>query len=120
MKLNAQYLLLFVLLLVSKVVSANDNTLEVKKVNDLTNDQRYEQVVNDYKKYLSTVDKSVIKEIEEFRKKVSELNKEKQSMYKKLSQQAQQHLSIEKEFKRKLPIKNRAVIKKITNNPSAE
>ena len=67
----------------------------------------YKKVIDDYKAYLTTVDKNVREEIVTFRKEVARLNKQKHKAYKLLSQEAQHFLAKEKEFKRKLPKEER-------------
>ena len=77
----------------------------------------YQQIIDEYKAYLTTVDKSVREEIVTFRKEIARLNKQKHSTYKKLSQEAQHYLAKERELKRRLPIEQR---KNITDNAEEE
>ena len=72
-----------------------------------TNDtEKHKQAVEEYKKFLNGVPPVVRDEIREYRKSVMKINKEKAGLYKKLSQEAQDFLSKEQQFKRKLPAKD--------------
>lgn len=71
---------------------------------------QHKKVIEEYKKYLSTVPEGVRDEIREYRKDVIKLNKEKISLYKKLSQEAQDFLSKERSFKKQLPFRERSKI----------
>jgi hypothetical protein len=64
---------------------------------------KYQKIVDDYKKYLTTVKKEVRDEIVGFRKEIARLNGEKRKVYKSLSQEAQHYLAKERELKKKLP-----------------
>ena len=79
------------------------------------NEKKYAAVIEEYKQYLGTIDKQTMKEVQGFRASVDKLNAQKQDLYKRLSQSAQQYLAKEREFKRKLPIKNRGAIKKLNS-----
>lgn len=71
----------------------------------------YQQVIDEYKAYVATVDKSVRDEIIGFRKEMVKLNKQKHNTYKALSQEAQHYLAKERELKRKLPVDQRKALK---------
>jgi len=64
---------------------------------------KYQTIIEDYKAYIASVDKSVRDEVAEFRKGTAKLNKQKSDMYKSLSQEAQGYLAKERELKSKLP-----------------
>jgi ABC-type phosphate transport system auxiliary subunit len=66
--------------------------------------QEYQKVIDEYKKHLQTVPKDLREEVKVFRKEMVRLNNEKREVYKKLSNQAQDFLKKEREFKKKLPI----------------
>jgi len=79
-------------------------------------EEKYQKVISDYKKYLSTVNKDVINEVTTFRVEVEKLNKQKQDLYHRLSQEAQSYLATEREFKRKLPRNQRASLNQAATN----
>ncbi len=66
----------------------------------------YQEIVDDYKAYLSTVPQNVQNEIREFRTAVAKIQKRKKELYKKLSNEAQEYLKTEEGYRRKLPIKS--------------
>ena len=72
----------------------------------------YDQVVDEYRKYLINVPDYVKEEIHEFRIKVAEINKSKKELYKRLSKQAQDYLKKEQKYKKKLPLKVRKKLEK--------
>lgn len=80
----------------------------------------YQQVIEEYKAYVATVDKGVRDEIVEFRKEMAKLNKQKHTTYKKLSQEAQHYLAKERELKRKLPIEQRKSLKDNASEATTE
>lgn len=81
--------------------------------------QKYNKIVAEYRDYLGTIDEDLRKEIESYRKNVVEINRQKQILYSKLSQQAQSFLENEQEFKKKLPLEFRKFIR-IEQKPNPE
>ncbi len=75
-----------------------------------TDTEKHKQVVEDYKKFLESVPPAVREEIREYRKAVIKVNKEKSNLYKRLTQEAQDFLSKERQFKMKLPLKDSRAI----------
>lgn len=80
----------------------------------------YQQVIEEYKTYVASVDKNVRDEIVNFRKEMVKLNKQKHNTYKALSQEAQKYLAKERELKRKLPLEQRKVFKDEAAEAAAE
>lgn len=72
--------------------------------------EQHRQVIEDYKKFLNSVPPAVRDEVRDYRKSVTKINKEKATLYKKLSQEAQDFLSKERQFKMKLPLKDSRTI----------
>jgi hypothetical protein len=89
------------------------------KVGDVSEEQ-YHKIVTEYKKYLKTVPSEVRQEIRGYRKTIVQINKAKTDLYKKLSQEAQNFLSKEREIKKKLPIHNKAAFAKDLRESDAE
>ena len=79
-----------------------------------TNTTEFQKVVDSYKAYLADVNIKIRDEIIAYRKEVAKLNRLKREEYQKLSQDAQNFLAKEQEFKKKLPLKQRKLIN-ITN-----
>ena len=65
---------------------------------------KYQAVIDEYRRYLSTVNKTTRNEIINFRKEMGDINKKKRDLYKSLSQEAQLLLEKEKAAKKGLPI----------------
>lgn len=105
-----------VMFAVGAVHASPTKTSNHTKNNEVEHKAEYQQVVDDYKKYLSTVSKDVLHEIKDFRTEVEKLRQHKKDLYSKLSQEAQAHLAKEKEFKKKLPKKEHSKI----NNEASE
>jgi hypothetical protein len=72
----------------------------------------YQEVIDEYKKYVEHTPAEVRQEVEKYRIKIAEINKSKKELYKKLSQEAQGYLKTEQKLKKKLPAKLRKEIKK--------
>ena len=70
-----------------------------------TSEDKYKKVIEEYKEYLATINEKTAKEIKEYRIEVEKLNQQKKGLYRRLSQEAQQHLARERDFKKKLPRK---------------
>lgn len=71
----------------------------------------FHQVVNDYKGYVAKVPPEVREEVIAFRKEIARLNKEKGELYKRLSTPAQEYLSKERQYKKKLPTNRKDLMK---------
>lgn len=82
---------------------------------EIDHKSKYQEVVDDYKKYLGTVSKDILHEIKDFRTEVEKLRQQKKDLYSKLSQEAQAHLAKEREFKKKLPKKAHSKINSETS-----
>lgn len=87
---------------------------------DSVSEEEYQKIVSEYKKYLAGVPSAVRQEIRGYRKEMVQLNKAKSALYKKLSQEAQNFLSKERDMKKKLPIRNKADFAKEIRNSDAE
>jgi hypothetical protein len=90
----------------AKDKSKDQKAIEVKQENP-----EYTKIVADYRKYLETLSESVKEEVVNYRTKNAQLNLQKKKLYKELTVEAQKHLKMEQEYKRKLPIKYRHEIK---------
>jgi flagellar motility protein MotE (MotC chaperone) len=91
-------------------------TPAVKGKSENEDRQKYQNVIDEYKKYLQTVPKSLRDEIKNFRTEMVRLNTEKRETYKKLSNEAQEFLKKERECKKKLPIRMRKDFYQESNN----
>jgi uncharacterized pyridoxal phosphate-containing UPF0001 family protein len=68
-------------------------------------EDKYKKIMEEYKVYLSSVSEKTAKEVKEYRIEVEKINQQKKNLYLRLSQEAQQHMMKEREFKKKLPRK---------------
>jgi hypothetical protein len=64
---------------------------------------KYQKIIDDFKAYLAKVKPAIREEVKDFRTEIAKLNKQKQDLYKALSQEAQGYLADEKRFKKQLP-----------------
>lgn len=87
-------------------VHQEDNNISDTEVN-LDKKDEYQQVIDDYRAYLTTVSKDTMEEIRAYRIEVVKINKKKKALYKSLSQEAQKYLAQEAAMKRKLPVNKR-------------
>ncbi len=109
-----KYLTSILLLIFSAYSYANtDNTIpHANGKIDIQQEQHKERlesqkIITQFKQYLQTLSPEMIKEVQEYRKSIAQLNKQKRQLYKKLSKQVQLYLAKEQEFKKKLPIKDK-------------
>ncbi|MEY3197051.1 MAG: hypothetical protein RLZZ59_419 [Pseudomonadota bacterium] len=94
--------------------------LKFDEEEDSLSKEKYNKIVEEYKKYLLTVKKEVREEIRAYRKEVARINREKIETYKKLSQEAQNFLAKERDLKKQLPIKHRHKILRESRNSDSE
>jgi hypothetical protein len=66
-------------------------------------EDKYKKAMEEYKEYLSGVSEKTAKEVKEYRIEVEKFNQQKKSLYRRLSQEGQQHMVKQREFKKKLP-----------------
>jgi hypothetical protein len=64
----------------------------------------------EFKEYIGRVPQEVRDEVVEFRRQVAILNKQKRTIYKALSQEAQSYLKQEQDFKKRLPVNQKSLI----------
>ena len=79
----------------------NSKTQTNSSVSDKVLSSQIQQVLDEYKSYVSTLPKDVREEVVNYRKEIAKLNREKRELYQKLSSKAQEHLAKEQEFKKK-------------------
>lgn len=87
----------------------NENMINNQK-EQLKSPVQFQQVIEDYKDYASKISPEIREEVIEYRKSVAKLNKEKKLLYRRLSQEAQQYLKKEQEYKKKLPLRRKGLI----------
>ena len=100
----------------------NITTQEHKSTSEIsTINSEHQKVIDDFKKYLLTIEPSIREEIKNYRVKMRDLNAKKIELYKKLTQEAQNVLKREREFKKKLPWPERKeLIKEINPNQQSQ
>lgn len=112
MKILKLFVLLLTVLGIASYVNAtgagqpaNQQGLKIKE------EAEFQQVVDEYKSYAAKVDPSVRDEVITYRKEIAKLNKKKRLLYRKLSQEAQEHLKQEQQFKKRLPKNKQDLLK---------
>lgn len=115
--------LLLSLFLSSFLLCANSFAEEEVKQNiqgqKLKEESEYQKVIDEYKAYVAKVPPEVRDEVITYRKEIANLNKQKRLLYRKLSQDAQEYLQKEQDYKAQLPMKKSDLIKE-TEKPPAE
>lgn len=87
-----------------------DNKSSVEKQGELKDPANFQDIIDEYKVYLAKVPTVVKDEIVEYRKQIAELNKQKRLIFRKLSNEAQEYLKNEQNYKKRLPIKKKNLI----------
>ena len=112
-----RYILATLLLMLSNSAYTEESATQDTKavIQESLNKERMDsqQVIQQFKDYLLTLSPEAIKEIQEYRKGIAQLNKQKKTLHKELSKQAQLYLAKEQEFKKKLPIKDRKALNQL-------
>lgn len=95
----------------------SDNEKTVAKEEESTKSEaklpdsaEFEKIISEYKAYVAKVKPEIREEVIEYRKEVAKLNKQKRLLFRKLSQESQEYLKKEQEFKGRLPIKKKNLI----------
>lgn len=110
-----KYYKLLLSLFLSSLLLASGASAEEEKKNlqgkKLKEETEYQKVIDDYKAYVARIAPEVRDEVIAYRKEIAKLNKQKRLFYRKLSQDAQEYLQKEQDFKSQLPITPKALIK---------
>lgn len=67
--------------------------------------QKYNKAIAEYRAYLANVPEHIRQEIVKYRKDIAAINQRKKVLFHSLSQEAQNYLKHEQQFKKKLPVK---------------
>jgi hypothetical protein len=103
------FLILFANIVIAGEVK--EDVKQSKKAEAKLNDPaEFQKVIDEYKAYVAKIPPEIRDEVVAFRKKVAELNKEKKLLYKQLSQDSQNYLKKEQQYKKKLPLKRKGLI----------
>lgn len=70
----------------------------------------FQRIIDEYKAYLAKIPVEIRDEIVKYRKAIAKLNMQKRNLYKKLSQESQNYLKKEQEYKQRLPLNRRQLI----------
>ncbi|MCC8417073.1 MAG: hypothetical protein LN588_00720 [Rickettsia endosymbiont of Bryobia graminum] len=77
----------------------NSKTTTVNKNN--TNDE-LQKIINDFNSYAGKIPVNIREEVKNYRIKIAEINKGKRELYRKISQEAQNYLSEEQKYKKRI------------------
>ncbi|MDA9163480.1 hypothetical protein N9N97_01190 [Rickettsiaceae bacterium] len=105
---------LLILLFSSSIAVAAKDAPKAK----LRGPSEFQKVIDDYKAYVAKIPPEIRDEVIEYRKEVAKLNKEKRTLYRKLSQASQNYLKKEQQYKKKLPLKRKSLINIDDTDPS--
>ena len=101
--------LLLVLFAVNVAAAAEESEAE-KPMAKLRGPAEFQKVIDDYKAYVAKVPAEIRDKIIEYRKSVAKLNKQKSLLYKQLSQEGQNYLKKEQQYKKQLPLNRKSLI----------
>ncbi|KAF8818557.1 hypothetical protein [Rickettsia endosymbiont of Cardiosporidium cionae] len=104
-----QVSIMFILIYTTAQANLGDNIEKSGEIK-LKNRIVFEEIINEYKAYLTTLPLEVIEEIIEYRQNIANINKQKIELFRQLSQEAQIHLQREQEFKKQLPINSQDLL----------
>jgi len=96
-------------ILAEEKVSGDDNEAGQKTVK-LADPAQFQKVIDEYKEYVAKIPAEIREEVISYRTDIAKINKEKKSLYNKLSSPAQEYLKKEQQYKKKLPLKRKELI----------
>lgn len=101
--------LLFVLFAVN-VSAAEEGSNAEKPMAKLRGPAEFQKIIDDYKAYVAKVPAEIRDEVIEYRKSIAKLNKQKSLLYRQLSQDSQNYLKKEQQYKKQLPLNRKSLI----------
>jgi Skp family chaperone for outer membrane proteins len=107
-------LFLFAIFLNISIFAADDNASQpAPQANQQINsdDSNIQKIIEEYKAYVAKIDPKLRDEIIEYRKKISQINRQKRDLYKTLTKEAQEYLATEQKYKKQLPINQKKLIR---------
>lgn len=118
------FLLTFSTLLYNSVAFAEDSTeskmKESKTAPALKDSSDFQKIIDEYKSYVAKIPPEVRDEVIEYRKEVAKLNKQKRLLYRKLTQDSQEYLQKEQQYKKRLPLQRKNLINLDNSNQTSE
>lgn len=90
--------------------SVEGKNKEEKNAPDLKDSVEYQKVIDEYKSYVATIPVEIREEVIAYRTEVAKLNKQKRTLYRKLSQASQDYLKKEQQYKKRLPLQRKSLI----------
>lgn len=100
--------------------SAQLDKKETKSAPNLKESADFQKIIDEYKSYVAKISPVIREEVIEYRKEIAKLNKQKRILYRKLSQDSQEYLQKEQQYKKRLPIQRKNLINLENSNQSAE
>ncbi|NRB10042.1 MAG: hypothetical protein HRU35_00240 [Rickettsiaceae bacterium] len=106
-------IVLFNNIIFAVTADADEVAKQKKAANEelINESKQFEQIIEEYKKYVSSIPENVREEVITYRKAIAKINKKKRLLYQQLSKESQEYLKREQEYKKKLPLKRRSLIK---------
>lgn len=74
------------------------------EVSNSSSRDELQKIIDDFEAYVAGIPLHVRDEIKEYRVKIANINKEKRELYKKISQEAQNYLTKEQQYKKRILI----------------
>lgn len=100
--------------------NSNETANETLSNETLKEPAEFQQVIDEYRKYVATIPVDTRDEVIAYRKEMAKLNKEKRLLFQKLSDKAKDYLKEEQKFKKKLPLNHKGRINVETPGKKAE
>ena len=102
-KINLITPIMGLLLLSSASSFASQPTLTDKKnsVSQNSNDE-LQKIIDDFSSYAATIPPEIREEVKKYRIEIAKINNQKRELYKKISQEAQNYLAKEQEYKKRM------------------
>lgn len=101
---------LLLVLFAVNVNAAEEESNAEKPMAKLRGPAEFQKIIDDYKAYVAKVPAEIRDEVIEYRKSIAKLNKQKSLLYKQLSQESQNYLKKEQQYKKQLPLNRKSLI----------
>ena len=98
----------------TKLSQENEATVTQPSITNsgkLKEPKEFQKVIDEYKEYVSKIPAEVREEIITYRKEIAKINRQKRLLYSQLSDAGQEYLKTEQEYKKRLPLNKKSLIK---------
>jgi hypothetical protein len=94
--------------LASQIVAMPDVKKTEKHSVKATSNDELQKIIDDFRVYASGISVEIREEVKKYRIEIAKINNQKRDLYKKISQEAQNYLAKEQEYKKRMSVLKKA------------